>query len=79
MDYEAIDVSAGARGDPERDRRPYASGRSWAEDPHVVIANELLDNLPFRRVRGEREVRVGVSGDRFVEVETTWDGEPGSS
>ena len=44
--------------------------------PHVVIANELLDNLPFRRVRGDHEVRVGVDGDRFVEVETSWDGDP---
>ena len=39
----------------------------------VVLANELLDNLPFRVVeRGERawlEVRVGLDdGDRFVEV-----------
>lgn len=40
--------------------------------PGVVIANELLDNLPFRIVeRTERdwlEVRVGVDGDGFVEV-----------
>ncbi len=28
-------------------------------------------------MRGDREVRVGVNGDRFVEVETPWDGEPG--
>ncbi len=39
---------------------------------HVVLAHELLDNLPFRRVRqtqaGPREIRVGTDGDRFVEV-----------
>jgi NADH dehydrogenase [ubiquinone] 1 alpha subcomplex assembly factor 7 len=44
------------------------------EDPHLVLAHELLDNLPFRRVRGTpdgpREVRVGTIGDRLVEVLT---------
>jgi len=34
----------------------------------VVIANELLDNLPFRLVRDGREVRIAVEGDRFVEM-----------
>ena len=76
VDYEAIDVSAGARatlGAIDGVRVGTALGGA----PHVVIANELLDNLPFRRVRGDREVRVGMDGDRFVEVETPWDGEPG--
>ena len=47
--------------------------------PSVVLANELLDNLPFRRVRmgpgGPSEVRVGI-GDRgrLVEVEAPCDG-----
>jgi SAM-dependent MidA family methyltransferase len=40
-----------------------------------VIANELLDNLPFHRLRGTSdgpaEVHVGVEGDRFVLVEGT--------
>ena len=41
--------------------------------PHIVLAHELLDNLPFRRVRmtedGPREVRVGLGdGDRLEEV-----------
>jgi SAM-dependent MidA family methyltransferase len=40
----------------------------------VAIANELLDNLPFCRVRGTRagpvEIRVGLEGARLVEVET---------
>jgi NADH dehydrogenase [ubiquinone] 1 alpha subcomplex assembly factor 7 len=47
----------------------------------IVLANELLDNFPFRRVRsaeatptgyagaGLVEVLVGLAGDRFVEVE----------
>ena len=34
----------------------------------LVLANELLDNLPFRILRGNREVRIGREGDRFVEV-----------
>jgi NADH dehydrogenase [ubiquinone] 1 alpha subcomplex assembly factor 7 len=40
----------------------------------VVIANELLDNLPFRRFRGTAagpvELCVGLDGDRFALVET---------
>jgi SAM-dependent MidA family methyltransferase len=42
-----------------------------------VLANELLDNLPFRRVRQTRtglaEIRIDVSGTRFVEVEVPID------
>ena len=37
------------------------------------MANELLDNLPFHRLRRRRErtveVFVGAEGNRFVEVE----------
>ena len=40
--------------------------------PGVIVANELLDNLPVRLVEraadGWREVLVGVEGPRFVEV-----------
>jgi NADH dehydrogenase [ubiquinone] 1 alpha subcomplex assembly factor 7 len=68
--YTAVDRSAGAR-------RMLAAvdGVSVAEridgSPHVVLANELLDNLPFRRLRGTdagtKEVVVGLDGDRLVE------------
>jgi SAM-dependent MidA family methyltransferase len=34
----------------------------------VVLGNELLDNLPFRILRGEREVRIGLDGEHLVEV-----------
>ncbi len=34
----------------------------------VVLANELLDNLPFRVLRGEHEVRIGLQDDRLVKV-----------
>jgi SAM-dependent MidA family methyltransferase len=75
VDYTAVEVSPGAR---EHLRRlPVAVAASLAEleplDPGVVLANELLDNLPFRRVRRRSdtlvEVRVGLEGDRLVEVE----------
>jgi SAM-dependent MidA family methyltransferase len=75
VDYEAIDVSAGAR-ETLSEIDGVRIGANLGGAPHVVIANELLDNLPFRRVRGDREVRVGVSGDRFVEVDAAWDGDP---
>jgi SAM-dependent MidA family methyltransferase len=39
--------------------------------PQVILANELLDNLPFRRLlgtaAGTKELRIGLDGDRFVE------------
>jgi NADH dehydrogenase [ubiquinone] 1 alpha subcomplex assembly factor 7 len=76
VDYAVIDVSPGSRS-----ALSAIDGVRVATDltdaPHVVIANELLDNLPFRRLRGDREVRVGLEGARFVEVETPWDGEAG--
>jgi SAM-dependent MidA family methyltransferase len=34
----------------------------------VILSNELLDNLPFRILRGDHEVRIDVEGDGFVEV-----------
>jgi SAM-dependent MidA family methyltransferase len=75
VDYEAIDVSPGARSalaaiDGVR------AGATLSDAPHIVIANELLDNLPFRRVHGDREVRVDVDGDRFVEIEAAWGDDP---
>jgi SAM-dependent MidA family methyltransferase len=40
--------------------------------PAIVLAHELLDNLPFRRIRttddGPRDVFVGLERDRLVEV-----------
>jgi SAM-dependent MidA family methyltransferase len=45
---------------------------SLAEVPrvsaHVIIANELLDNLPVDLVDGQHEVRVGLDGERLVET-----------
>ena len=75
VDYEAIDASAGARATLTA-IEGVRVGPALGDAPHVVIANELLDNLPFRRVRGDREVRVGLDVDRFVEVDVAWDGDP---
>lgn len=45
--------------------------------PCVVLANELLDNLPFdlaeRGAGGWQEVRIGLDGDRLIEVRVPLD------
>ncbi len=77
--YTAVETSSGAREALAAIDGIHVE-RELSGDPHVVLAHELLDNLPFRRVRGDREVRVGLDGDNgFVEVETPWDGEPSGS
>lgn len=71
--YVAIERSRGAR-----EALAQITGVSVAEgitgDPHIVLAHELLDNLPFRRVRatagGPREVRIGLRYEHLVEVLT---------
>ena len=77
--YTAVERSGGARA-----RLAETPGATVAEEipasPHIVLANELLDNLPFRRVRvtaeGPREIRVGLDdADRLVEVLTAPDAE----
>jgi NADH dehydrogenase [ubiquinone] 1 alpha subcomplex assembly factor 7 len=73
--YVAVETSPGARAALAAAGLPAVERLSDVEplDPGVVVANELLDNLPFRRVRlgdGELvELRVGLDGDRFVEIE----------
>lgn len=73
--YEAVERSRGARerlgekGIPAAtDLSELGSGRTA-----IVIANELLDNMPFHRVRmtaaGLLELRVDLDGSRFVETE----------
>ena len=81
LDYAAVEVSGGAR-----ERLESAGVRavtSLAEldpiDGGFVLANELLDNMPFRLVRGGSEgpveVRVGWSDGRPQEVEHPCDDE----
>jgi NADH dehydrogenase [ubiquinone] 1 alpha subcomplex assembly factor 7 len=81
IEYTAVERSEGARSELSG-----IDGIGVAErltdvgvvGPGVILANELLDNLPFRRVRmgpgGPVEVRVGID-DRgaLVEVETPCD------
>jgi SAM-dependent MidA family methyltransferase len=68
--YTAIDTSPGAR-----EALAAIEGVGVAESlegsPQLILANELMDNLPFRRLRGTgsgtKEILVGLDGDRFVE------------
>ncbi|HEV8564063.1 MAG TPA: SAM-dependent methyltransferase [Actinomycetota bacterium] len=73
VQYSAIERSAAAREALAR-LGSVDVGERLDGEPHLVLAHELLDNLPFRRFRGDREVLVGLDGDRFVEVATD-DGE----
>ncbi len=74
LEYIGVEASAGARRalGPIVPRVEEAMSRVGALDRAVVFANELLDNLPFRRVRrtadGLLEVRVGAASSGFVEV-----------
>lgn len=71
LTYTAVERSPGARA-----ALAQITGVIVAEQApphaHLVLAHELLDNLPFRRIRmtegGPREIRIGLDGDRFVEV-----------
>jgi NADH dehydrogenase [ubiquinone] 1 alpha subcomplex assembly factor 7 len=68
--YTAIDTSPGAR-----EALGSIDGIEVAEtldgSPQLILANELMDNLPFRRLRGTpagtKEILVALDGERFVE------------
>jgi SAM-dependent MidA family methyltransferase len=63
--YTAVEVSPGARAALARIDGLRVT--SELESPvDVVLAHELLDNLPFRLVRDGQEVRVDVDGEGFV-------------
>jgi NADH dehydrogenase [ubiquinone] 1 alpha subcomplex assembly factor 7 len=71
IEYTAIERSEGARRalaaiDPIR------VGSQLDDTFRVVVANELLDNLPFRLIRGDHELRVGANGETLLWVETPW-------
>ena len=75
--YIGVEISTGARA--ALGARGFATASTLGElDPFdgVVIANEVLDNLPFVPVRGRpdgpKEVRVGARGASLVEIETPW-------
>jgi NADH dehydrogenase [ubiquinone] 1 alpha subcomplex assembly factor 7 len=76
--YVAVETSPGARAALAAAKLAAVPHLTDLEplDPGVVVANELLDNLPFRRVRSRNgalvEVLVGLDRDRFVEVQGPW-------
>ena len=77
VSYTAVEISAGARDELRALGLPAVERLDELEPfEGVVFANELLDNLPFVRVRrsddGVREVRVGLDADALVEVEVPW-------
>lgn len=79
VEYTAVELGTEARGRLATITSHVATRLADVErlDPGVLIANELLDNLPFRRVRRRggalAEIRVGLDGDRLVEVEVPAD------
>ncbi len=68
--YTAVETSPGARRALDAIDGIQVAERLEAS-PQLILANELMDNLPFRRLRGTasgtKEVMVGLDGDRFVE------------
>jgi len=74
VEYTATERSSGARAALALIDGINIAG-SLPPDPHVVFANELLDNLPFDRARGGSEVRVGLDDGELVEVSETDHGE----
>lgn len=81
VEYTAVELGTQARERLAEITRRVGTRLADVErlDPGVLIANELLDNLPFRRVRRRgdalAEIRVGLDGDRIVEVEVPVDAE----
>jgi len=79
IDYLAVERSAGARASLAElpVRVVERLGDAGHTEATVVIANELLDNLPFRRIRGTRdgvvEIRIDARRSRFVEVDVPSD------
>jgi NADH dehydrogenase [ubiquinone] 1 alpha subcomplex assembly factor 7 len=79
VDYLAVERSPGARARlaelPVRVSEHVADAGPSAAT--VMFANELLDNLPFRRIRGTEdgvvEIRIDAGRTRFVEVDVPCD------
>ena len=68
--YHAVETSPGARRALATIEGVQVTERLEGS-PQLILANELLDNLPFRRLRGTvsgtKEILIGLDGDRFVE------------
>ncbi len=72
--YTAVEVSAGART-ALREIEGIEVAEHLTAPVDVLVAHELLDNLPFRLVREGREVLVGLDGDTLVEHRVALDDE----
>ena len=75
--YTGVEISTGARAALGARGLATASGLGDLEPfEGVVVANEVLDNLPFVPVRGRpdgpKEVRVGLQDGSLVEIEVSW-------
>jgi NADH dehydrogenase [ubiquinone] 1 alpha subcomplex assembly factor 7 len=68
VDYTAVERSADARDALGTVEGVTVTERLDAPGPHVLLANELLDNLPFRVVREGHEARIALGDDRLIEV-----------
>ena len=70
VSYTAIDTSPGAR-EALGTIEGIEVAAELAGSPQLILANELMDNLPFRRLRGTedgtKEILVALDGERFVE------------
>jgi len=78
LDYVVVERSAGARAAIAA-IEAVRVGTGIEPGAHIVLAHELLDNLPFRRIRGTeqgaKEIRVALGGDgRLTEVLSDADG-----
>ena len=72
--YTAVEVSAGART-ALREIEGIEVAERLTAPVDVVVAHELLDNLPFRLVRDGCEVLIGLDGDTLVEHRVALDDE----
>jgi len=72
--YSAVEVSAGARA-KLRQIDGIEVAEHLAAPVDVVVAHELLDNLPFRLVRDGREVLIDLDDDTLVELRVALDDE----
>jgi SAM-dependent MidA family methyltransferase len=78
LEYVGVDVSPGSRDALSEHGLP-ALTRVEEVEPFVgvALAHELLDNLPFRLVRGREdgiaEERIALEGGRLAEVEVPWE------
>jgi len=78
LDYVVVERSVGARAAIAA-IEGVRVGTELERGAHVVLAHELLDNLPFRRIRGTergaKEIRVAMAeDDRLTEVLSDADG-----